>query len=393
MQERKMASETTKIVQTSVRMVLLALALIAGVGAQAAGPGTVRQTVRALYIPLADHYAALVAYERYRSQMVHADFQIEQMKNWDLLLAYVMSPLAMDMYREKPRFRWVGLMHRDGNALAVNDLLNQEVQLPALRQDRKPDARVADALKNSYRKTGRPTEVATPHLLATHTVVLYRYLQEQGASLSLTPNAPAEVLAIAVPPPKSPAFIKAMSNRAIPAAFEQSLPWADVVETGGFGQVAWYSKDVMPWPNGHVECIALATDEAIAGKFDAVKEVMAYIQRAGRDIEQARNAGGEALEAIVDIVRRHVPAHTSEAIVASLAPGLRVINYQYLNVDKPGLRQIMDLAVEGGILQEPVDIDVFADPRFGTATGEVPAAQLAGRRSASRVSDGNGPRR
>lgn len=70
-----------------------------------------------------------------------------------------------------------------------------------------------------------------------------------------------------------------------------------------------------------------------------------------------------------------------------------MINYQYLNVDKPGLRQIMDLAVEGGILQEPVDIDVFADPRFGTATGEVPAAQLAGRRSASRVSDGNGPRR
>ena len=74
---------------------------------------------KAPYIPLADHYAALVAYERYRDDMKHVDFQIEQMTNWDLLrayfqsgeadMAYVMSPLAMDMHREQPHFLWVGL--------------------------------------------------------------------------------------------------------------------------------------------------------------------------------------------------------------------------------------------------------------------------------------------
>jgi len=328
---------------------------------------TARQSIKALYIPLADHYAALVAYERYRRQMKYADFQIEQMKNWDLLrayfqsgevdMAYVMSPLAMDMFKEKPHFRWVGLMHRDGNALAINDLLNQQVHLLPQRKDRKPDARVAAALKKVYRQNGRSTEIGMPHLLSTHTVVLYRYLKEQGLHMSMTVNASAEVLAIAVPPPKSPAFIKSKSNRAVPAAFEQSLPWADVVETGGFGKVAWYSKDVMPWKNGHVECIALATDKAIANKFEALKEVMKYIRQAGQDIEQARNEGGDKLEAIVDIVRKHIPAHTREAIIASLDPELKVINYQSLNVDKAGLKQIMDLAVEGGILGSPVDID------------------------------------
>jgi NitT/TauT family transport system substrate-binding protein len=80
-----------------------------------------RQKIKALYIPLADHYAALVAYERYRDEMIYADFEIIQMKNWDLLrayfksgeadMAYVMSPLAMDMYRGSPNFRWIGLMH------------------------------------------------------------------------------------------------------------------------------------------------------------------------------------------------------------------------------------------------------------------------------------------
>jgi len=335
-----------------------------------------KQTIKALYIPLADHYAALVAFERYRKQMKYTDFQIEKMKSWDLLrayfqsgnvdMAYVMSPLAMDMFNEKPHFRWVGLMHRDGNALAINDLLNQQVQLPLQRKDRKPDAKVAAALKKVYQQTGHLTEVGMPHLLATHTVVLYRYLKEQGLRLSLTPHANAEVLAIAVPPPKSPAFIKSKSNRAVPAAFEQSLPWADVVETEGFGYVAWYSKDVMPWKNGHVECIALATDKAIADKFKSVKEVMKYIRLAGQDIEQARSEGGDKLDAIVDIVRKHIPAHTREAIIASLDPQLRVINYQHLNVDKAGLKQIMDLAVEGGILKQPVDIEDFSDTRFGS---------------------------
>ena len=339
-----------------------------------------KQSIKALYIPLADHYAALVAYERYRDKMKFADFQIQQMKNWDFLrayfqsgeadMAYVMSPLAMDMFREKPHFRWIGLMHRDGNALAINDQLNRKVQLPASRQARRPDGKVAAALKSVYKDTGRQTEIGMPHLMATHTVVLYRYLKEHGLALSLRPHVDAEVLAIAVAPPKSPAFIKSKSNRAQAAAFEQSLPWADVVETSGFGHVAWYSKDVMPWQYGHVECIALATDTAITSKFAAVKEVMRYIHQAGKDIEQARNEGGDALEAIVKIVRTHIPAHTRDAIIASLDPNLRVINYHHLNVDKPGIKQIMDWAVEGGILKQSVDIDAFADTRFHYAEAD-----------------------
>ncbi len=333
-----------------------------------------KQVVNALYIPLADHYAALVAYERYGQQMKHADFQIEQMKNWDLLrakfqagladMAYVMSPLAMQMYMDQPDFRWIGLMHRDGNALAINDLLKKRINLPGDRAERKPDASVADALRQVHQDTGQSTEIGMPHLQSTHTVVLYRYLKEHGLSLGLQPDSRNEVLAISVAPPKSPAFIKGQSNRARAAAFQQSLPWADIVETRGFGHVAWYSKDVMPWPSGHVECIALATDQAIAEKEEAIREVMHYIHEAGADIEMARWQGGEAMQAIVEIIRKHIPAHSKDAIIASLDPSLKVINYLNLNVDKAGLKQIMDYAVEGKILKRAIDIDEFADTRF-----------------------------
>jgi len=333
-----------------------------------------KQRIHALYIPLADQAAALVAYERYAKEMKYADFKITQMKNWDLLrayfqsgevdMAYVMSPLAMDMFNENPHFRWIGLMHRDGNALAINSLINKKVNLPKDRMDRKSDAKVALALKELYKERNTPTLVGMPHILSTHSVVLYRYLKENGVSVSFDNNVKAEVLGISIAPPKAPAFIKKNSSRATPAAFEQSLPWADVVETGGFGRVAWYSKDVMPREHGHVECITLATDDAITNKREAVNEVNHYIHKAGEEIEKARAQGGEALEEIVKIVRKHVKAHTRDAIVASLDLRLNVINYKRLNVDKEGLKQIMAYAIEGKILKKGVDVSSFADESF-----------------------------
>ncbi|MES9960238.1 MAG: ABC transporter substrate-binding protein [Sedimenticola sp.] len=340
---------------------------------------TTKKSIKALYIPLADHYAAVVAYEKYGQQMRHADFQLEKMKSWPLLRAYFMSgevdmafiisPQAMDMFRERPNFRWVSLMHRDGNALAINDLLNADAKLEARRIDRKPDVRVADALGKAKRRLGRPTQSGVPHLHATHTVILYKYLKEHGKTLALGNGENQDVVAVEVPPPKSPAFIKKHNNRGIPASFEQSLPWADVVETGGYGHVAWYSKDVMPWPNGHVECIAIATDAGIRDKQEAIQEVIHYIHLAGQDIERARRQGGQAILEIAGMIRKHIPEHNTEAIVQSLRLDLNVINYRHLNVDenaKGSLRQIMDLAIEGGIIEGRIDIEAFADEAFST---------------------------
>ena len=342
-----------------------------------------KQPIKAIYIPLADHYPGIVAYERYRDSMQRADYRIERMKSWPLLracfmsgqvdVAFIICPQAMDMYRERPDFRWVSLMHRDGNALAINGLLDERVGLPAERIHRRPDARVAAALHRASQASGRPIECGVPHLQATHTVVLYKYLRDHGRTLGLGRGPDRDVVAIEVPPPQSPSFIQHHNSRATPACFEQSLPWADVVETGGFGYVAWYSKDVLRWPKGHVECIAIATDDCIRNKAEALREVIYYIHQAGLDLEAARRAdrdagllGGPAMLALSEMIRKHVPEHNQETITQSLRLDLDVINYRNLNLDKAGLRQVMDLAVEGGILSAPIDIDSFADERFAT---------------------------
>lgn len=362
-----------------INKLFLVISLILAMGVQDV-LAVKKQTVKAIYIPLADHYAGIVAYEKYRDQMEAADYQIERMKSWPLLrayfmsgevdMAYIISPMAMDMFAEKPNFHWISLMHRDGSALAINDLLNAEVKLPKERLLRKPDDKVAVAYTKVKKELRRPSECGVPPLLATHTVVLYKYLKDHGKGLNLGAGTDKDVVAIEVAPSKSPAFIKRKNSRGTPASFEQSLPWADVVETKGFGHVAWYSKDVMPWPNGHVECIAIATDDAIKNKREALKEVIYYIHKAGMDIEKARRKSGSAMIAISDMIRKHIPEHNQESIVQSLRPDLNVINYQHLNVDKAGLKQIMDYAVEGGILKRPIDIDAFAAAGFSTKITE-----------------------
>ncbi len=104
------------------------------------------------------------------------------------------------------------------------------------------------------------------------------------------------------------------------------------------GIVAWYSKDVLPWPNGHVECIAIAQDKTIAGKREALQEVIRFVHKAGEDIEQARREGGAAMKEIAAMIRKHIPQHNEEAIIQSLRPDLNVINYRKLNNDEAGLK-------------------------------------------------------
>ncbi|MGE0086878.1 MAG: ABC transporter substrate-binding protein [Desulfococcaceae bacterium] len=335
-----------------------------------------KEKIHALYIPLADHYAAaVVAHARYRSEMKHCDYSVQMMKSWPALrgkftadqadAAFIICPMALDMFAENPDFRFVSLVHRDGNALAVNSVLSARIKLAEKRIDRKPLPDTALAMSDWKKETGITSICAVPSLLATHTVVLYKYLKDHGVTMSVG-KGEADVMARAVPPPKSPDFLQLQAESGKAASFEQSLPWADVVETGGYGKITWYSKDVIPWKHGHVECIMIAKDSTIRDKKEALRELIYYIHKAGRDIDSAREAGGDALQNIAELISTYIPLHKPEVIVQSLRSDLNVINYSNLNTDKPGLELIMNLALEGGILKKRVSLDDFTDESFST---------------------------
>ena len=335
-----------------------------------------KETIKALYIPLADHYPAIVAYDKYRGQMKEADFVLTQEISWPSLradfeegkadIAFIISPMSMDMFAKNPAFKWISLVHRNGDALAVNEHMEKYFDLMPHRKDRKPVQEIAEAFSKAKQATGSPIQVGVPSTLATHTVILYKFLKDHGKTLSIQYGGNTDAIAVPIAPSTAPIFLKLEDKRTVPATFEQSLPWADVVETGGYGKVAWYSKDVLQWPHGHVECIVIATDKAIREKTAALKEVIYFLHKAGLDIDQAQQAGKEDLLKIATMIRKHIPVHSEEAIVQSLDKELDAISYTNLNIDKGGLKQVMDLAVESGILRHAIDIDTFADDRFST---------------------------
>ena len=359
-------------------MIFAALLTIDPVFAQIQ-PSAKRQTIRALCIPLADHYAGIVAYEKYRNEMQFADYQLEiiggpelvraRFRDPDVDMAFNVCPMVLDMFADKPDFRWISLIHRDGNAFVINEVLNQYINLPEERVDRKPDSSLAAVFGELKEELGYTIQCAIPSPLATHTTILYKYLKDHGRTLGFGIDQEKDLLAVVTKPAQSPSFIMKKNSRGLPAAFEQSLPWPEIVETRGFGRTVWYSKDILPWPKGHVECVIIAKDRAIAEKREAVREVVYYIHKAGQDIEQAREKGGREMDTVVEIIRKYIPAHSSDAIMQSLRADLVVINYHNLNVDqnaKDGLRQIMNLAIEGGMLKRRINIDDLADESFST---------------------------
>jgi len=343
--------------------------------AEAERPGATdeRAPIKALYMPLADHYAGVLAHSLFADEMTHAAYAVERMTNWYLLraafregradMAFIICPDALDMFAHKPDFRWVGLLHRDGNQLIANNDLADRMDLAESMVERLPDSGVADALRREIEQ-GHPVSVGLPHPRATHSVILYKYLRDHGLSLGMGRiHFGADVMAEEVVPHKSLFFLNREDHENIPSCTQQSLPWGAMAEQRGLGKIVWTSRDVLPWPGGHVECIVIASDKALREKPEAVKEVLRSIQRAGLVLEEAREEKGTLLHDLAGRLRHYMPEHTEAGIREALDPVHAAISYKRLIVDQNAigsLREIMNLALEAGILDKPVDLEALA---------------------------------
>ncbi len=339
-----------------------------------AGETKERTPVKALYMPLADHYAGILAHHWYADDLVEADYRLERMQSWDLLraafrdghadMAFIICPEAMAMFTKKPDFRWVGLLHRDGNQMIVNRDLAEKMKLEPKLKDRKPDSQLADLMRESLISDTNPIYCGIPALRATHTVVVYKYLKDHELEMSLEHGCGNSITAELIRPTQSLSFIRKRNNRSEEACMQQSLPWGSIVETRGDGQIAWYSKDVLKWPNGHVECIIIASDKALEEKRAAIMDVLKAIQKAGAHIEEIRRQDEESIQKLAAVIRSYVPEHTDAGVSAALDPESGGIRYDSLELDDNAigsLSQIMNLAVEGGILERPINLRSFVD--------------------------------
>lgn len=350
---------------------LIAAMLLGGATVSASA----KDAIVALYLPIIDHYPLLLSHLRYSKQMTNADFSVLQMSGFNELrqkfesgeadIAVLTAPLALDMYASKPMLQAVALAHRNGSALSVNTAFAQRMTIPAGRGDRKPDDAFAKATKAAFDQTGNPLNVGVPTLHSTHTLVLYKYMQDHGIKMVTPKDRNGVLVAKQVPPPKSADYLKAAGALGQGAATIQAQPWGDVFESSGSGTIVWYSKDVMKHPKGHVECIVIASANAIKNKRAALEEVLDSLHKGGAELQAAIQANNkDLLQIATSISGAYIPAHKPDVIAKSMSKDIGAINFNDLDVDMEGLKQLQDLGMASGFQSSAVDLNKFSDRSF-----------------------------
>lgn len=286
------------------------------------------------YLPILDHLPLLVSHHQDNDKFQHVSITPRLFKSWAEMsgalkagvidAAFILSPLAMDLFNEGVPIQTVLLAHRDGSAITV-----------------KKDSTIHSAsdLKGK--------NVAIPNRISTHTALLNEYLE--GAGLSLK-----DINTKVIAPPN---MIKAMNAGAIDA-FIVAEPFGAKAQSSNVGEILALTKDIVP---NHVECIVVVRTDVLEKEPVAVEEWVASLIRAGQFIDQDKYENNS--RKVSEITAEKYWAHSAETIASGLQNPKDRISFSNLNPDLKDFQTIMEISLEAGIIKQ-TDLDNFIDASF-----------------------------
>jgi NitT/TauT family transport system substrate-binding protein len=314
------------------RLICLMVAIIFAIGSTTTWAKT---TLKVGYLPILDHLALLVSHAQDNDAFKQVEIQPKLFKSWAEMVgalkvgaidaAFIMSPLAMDLFNHGLDIQTILLAHRDGSAITVkND---------------SPIHSAAD-LKGKL--------IAIPDMKATHTALLNHYLMTAGLSLK-------EVIAKVIAPPN---MLNAMKLGKIDA-FIVAEPFGAEAQHEGIGRILVLTKDII---NNHVECIVVVKKHFLNDNPAAVQEWVDSLIRAGKWIDQDKLNNHAQQVAQLTAQKKYLP-YSQETITLGLQNPPERILYSDLNPKLEDFQKIVDISKEANIL-DPVDLKAFIDNRF-----------------------------
>lgn len=273
-----------------------------------------------LTCPVTDYATQTSDTYRYDSQRF-ADFptMVESIRGGRLEATFMIVPLAMKLREQGVPVRIVYLGHRDGSTVMV-----------------RPDLDIDDL------RDLRGLTLAIPSKYSNQYLVIRRLMMEQGVE-------PEEIDFIELPPPDMPG---ALAAKAIDAYFVGE-PFPASSELSGGGRILYHVKDI--WPN-FISCALVVHERLINEHPDLVADLVRGIAESGEWAEENRE---EAARITAPYFRQN------EAVVRHvlMSPPDRV-SYRMLSPTDEELQLIHDIALETGILDEPLPIHELLDRRF-----------------------------
>ena len=293
-----------------------------------------KTTIKVGYLPILDHLTLLVSHAQDNDAFKQVEIQPKLFKSWTEMVgalqagvidaAFILSPLAMDLFNHGLDIKTILLAHRDGSAITV-----------------KPDSSIRSAADLKGKS------IAIPDWKATHTALLNHYLMTAGLSLK-------SVIAKVIAPPN---MIKAMKLNKIDA-FIVAEPFGAKAQNEGIGKILILTKDIVA---NHVECIVVIKKHFLTDNPAAVQEWVDSLIRAGKWIEQDK-LNSHAQQVAKMTAKTYLP-HSPETIMLGLQNPPERILYSDLNPKLADFQTIVDISKEANIL-DSVDLKTFIDNQF-----------------------------
>ncbi|MBE9562928.1 MAG: ABC transporter substrate-binding protein, partial [Proteobacteria bacterium] len=201
--------------------------------------------LRVGYLPILDHLTLLVSHAKDNDSFKQINITPRMFKAWRSMAgalkagvidsAFILSPLAMDLFNQGVNIKTILLAHRDGSAITIKNGSN---------------------INKSNDLQGKI--IAIPDRKSTHTALLDQYLRQSDLSLQ-------DVITRVIAPPN---MLKAMSLGKIDA-FIVAEPFGTKAQSKNIGKILVLTKDII---DNHVECIVIVNNDFLKTHSAGIQE-------------------------------------------------------------------------------------------------------------------------
>jgi NitT/TauT family transport system substrate-binding protein len=245
--------------------------------------------------------------------------------------AFLLAPMAMDLADKGVPARIVALGHRSGAVVMVR----------------------ADSRARGFRDL-RGQRVAIPSRFAVDHLFVRKLLQEEGMTA-------ADVELVEMAPPEMPAALYARQVD----AYATGEPFGAVGELGGYARILYMTRD--KWPS-YVCCVLTVRQELIDTDRPLVQQIVNHVLSAGAWLETAQANRDLA----ADIAAGPTVFNQRPEILKHVLTNPRDrVTYADLRLIRSELDDLMEAALEAGIIRRRLDYERYVDESFQRAARPV----------------------
>lgn len=237
--------------------------------------------------------------------------------------SFILAPMAMQLRADGVPVKVVYLGHRDGTALIVGT-----------------DSGIEDF------GDLRGKRIAIPSRFANQNILLHRMMKKW--------DMPYDSIELReVPPPEHPSALRSGSID----GYIVGEPFAAQAEMDGYGKVLYHAKDI--WPD-FISCVLVVREELIEEDRAIVQELVDGIAKSGKWLDEGLDHRMDAAE----VTAKHYYGQDPALLKFVLSKPVDRVKYTRLAPLKDDFDEIMELAVEIGVLERPIAFEEYADDSF-----------------------------